>query len=198
MMACACAVRPAPSSLKLAAADDQRKCTATVQLCFLSVCICSCLLLLCRCRVCLQNHFCNGGEANVTGACTEGYSCRGGILQLKRGFWSPINPSEWQQSSTLIAYKCPNDAACAGGDYFGHITRKPLTQCTAGSEGVLCNECAVGSVLNGGTCINCHSSVLSVFAILILPTSVLLIITVLTAVLLQETSGKSHVSAARG
>ena len=57
----------------------------------------------------------------------------------------------------------------------------------AGSEGVLCNECAVGSVGLGGTCIRCHSSVLSVFAILVLPTSVLLIITVLTSVLLQGT-----------
>ena len=162
-----------------------------------SVCLCS-LLLLCRCRVCLLNHFCNGGEASVTGACTDGYSCRGGILQLKSGFWSPINPSQWQHNTTLIAYKCPNDAACAGGDYFGHITHKPLAQCAAGSEGVLCNECAVGSVGRGGTCIRCHSSVLSVCAILILPTSVLLIITVLTAVLLQETSGKSHVSVVRG
>ncbi len=150
-------------------------------------------LLLCRCRVCLQNHFCNGGEANVTGACTDGYNCRGGILQLKSGYWSPINPSEWQRNITLIAYKCLNDA-CSGGDYFGHITYKPLIQCAAGSEGTLCNECAAGFVLNGGTCISCHSSVLAVFAIMIVLASVLLIITVLTAVLLQETSGKSHVS----
>ena len=134
----------------------------------------------------------------MTGACTDGYSCRGGILQLKSGFWSPINPSQWQRNTTLIAYKCPNDAACAGGDYFGHITHKPLAQCAAGSEGTLCNECAVGSVGIGGTCISCHSSVLPVFAILILSTSVLLIITVLTAVLLQDTSGKSHVSVVRG
>ena len=130
----------------------------------------------------------------MTGECTDGYSCRGGVLQLKPGFWSPINPSQWQHNTTLIAYKCPNDAACSGGDYFGHITRKPLAQCAAGNEGVLCNECAGGSVGRGGTCIRCHSSVLSVFAILTLPISVLLIITVLTAVLLQETSGKSHVS----
>jgi hypothetical protein len=119
-------------------------------------------------------------------------------LQLKSGFWSPINPSQWQRNTTLIAYKCPNAAACTGGDYFGHITHKPLAQCAAGSEGTLCNECAVGSVGIGGTCISCHSSVLPVFAILILSTSVLLIITVLTAVLLQDTSGKSHVSVVRG
>ena len=146
------------------------------------------LLMPCRCRICLLNHFCNGGEANVTGACAAGYTFRGGMLQLKTGFWSPINPLKWHRNITLIAYKCPNDAACTGGDYFGHITHTPLAQCAAGNEGVLCNECAVGSVLNGGTCIICHSRVLSVFAILILPTTVLFFIMVLSALLLQEKS----------
>ena len=142
--------------------------------------------------MCLQNHFCNGGEANVTGQCQYGFDCTGGTLQLKAGFWSPITRDQWNHNTTLLAYKCTNDAACAGGDFFGHATA--FVGCRAGHQGSLCNECAAGLVGRGGTCIRCHATVLLVFAVLLLPLAVLLLICVLTAVLLQETSGKSQAS----
>jgi hypothetical protein len=144
------------------------------------------------CRMCLQNHFCNGGQGNVTGACTTGFDCRGGLLKLKDGFWSPISASEWQHNLTLIAYACPNDAACAGGDFFGHA--QSFIGCSAGHQGVLCNECVDGQVGRCGTCIHCPPNGLSVVAIILVQGLVLFLLSVLTAVLVQEDSGKSQVT----
>jgi hypothetical protein len=141
-----------------------------------------------RCRACLQNHFCVGGERNVTGVCQPGFDCTGGILRVKQGFWSPIKPTDWHRNLTLVAFRCPNAAACAGGDFF-----QQFVGCSAGYQDTLCSQCSTGLVGRGGTCIRCHATALSVVALMLLPTTVLLIIVVLTAVLLQTKLGKSQV-----
>ena len=144
-----------------------------------------------RCRVCLQDRFCNGGEANVTGSCTFGFVCHEGILKIQRGFWSPLAPTDWNRNVSLIAYRCPNDAACSGGDFFG--IKRSYSPCSTGHEGVLCNDCTTGLVGRCGTCIHCYSPALSVFAIIAVLAVVLVLMSVLTAILLQESSGKTQV-----
>lgn len=122
---------------------------------------------LAACHVCPRHSFATADqEACAPCADREGVSCYDGVPRIMPGWWlpppaRPANASLWpavqyaslaealERNATL--YMCQPQSACPSETPGTEVT------CEAGSEGVLCGQCAPGWVRTRAECVQCST-----------------------------------------
>jgi hypothetical protein len=116
-----------------------------------------------------------------------GFECNGGVLTLLDGYWMD------DTSASLRAAVCPNRDACYGATVMGNTTSGLRVTCADGYSGRDCSQCSLGYAGLSGYCAKCYGPTLAVMGLVLMHVSLVFVIGLVAALLLEESRGVSKV-----
>jgi hypothetical protein len=130
----------------------------------------------------------------MSGKCPEfGFDCSEGRLRQLDGYWLPPSTVVLADGS-VSAYRCRHDPACLGMDMTAINATRNDSGCAAGYVGEYCKDCADGWAGLSGFCTQCYSPALASLGLFALPLVTASVVSFVTALALEETSGVHQVS----
>lgn len=121
------------------------------------------------------------------------------MLTISPGYWSPpvTNGTALLANASLAVYKCSSTDCCVGAS----VTESQLTipnVCGDGYVGDLCSGCDAGwANTGGGKCVRCHTTIVLICSLIVVPGAVLGALAVLVSVVVHNPRPKSQVTLVR-